>query len=315
MSSICMPLFSLLFTLITSFAYASDEQNQIANGKHQSRAVLEKSSVDEIGYRVGDVAHQSIEVITPKGYHLDENSLPAIGKGAANIELRHADWKHTDFADHTRHLIHLEWQVFRVMQEARYYALRPLHLQFHHKKQTLNIDIKPAHVLVSSVLPSQMNKDTMALRADIKPKLRDTSIYLAVLALTTFMFLLSLVYFTWHFDWLNLRARKLQPFRRAYREIKSEIKKMSSTNNAQTTQAFKAMQILRSAFDTSAELTLTIERLSLLYQHCPWLIPKQQEIEHFYLVSELAFFAGEQPKLSLLQLKRLSHQLMRLESI
>jgi hypothetical protein len=155
----------------------------------------------------------------------------------------------------------------------------------------------------------------MELRADIKPKLRDTSIYLAVLELTTLMFLLSLVYFTWHFDWLNLRARKLQPFRRAYREIKSEIKKMSSTNNAQTTQAFKAMQILRSAFDTSAELTLTIERLSLLYQHCPWLIPKQQEIEHFYLVSELAFFAGEQPKLSLLQLKRLSHQLMRLESI
>ncbi|WP_036299781.1 hypothetical protein [Methylotenera sp. L2L1] len=311
MSNACMSLFSLFFMLMTSLAYASDEQGQTKNGEQQGRAVLVKSSVDELGYRVGDIARQSVEVITPKGYRLDETSIPALGKGAANIELRHANWEHRDFANNTHHFITLEWQVFRVMQEARYYALRPLHLQFKQEKKSISIDIKPAHVLISSVLPSQMNKDTMLLRTDIKPQLHDISIYLAMLALASFTFLLTLVYFTWHFDWFHLRVRKIQPFRRACREIK----KLSNANSAQTANAFKAMRILRSAFDESAELTLTIERLSLLYQHCPWLISMQQNIEHFYLTSELAFFAGDQPKLSLIQLKKLSHQLMRLESI
>lgn len=311
MSNACMPLYGSFFILITSFAYASDAQNKVINVALQDRAVLVKSNVEELGYRVGDIAHQTVEVITPKGYRLDETSIPAIGKGAANIELRHADWKQTDFGNKTRHLVTLEWQVFRVMQEARYYALRPLHLQFKQKKRAIAIDIQPAQVLVSSVLPSQMNKETMTLRADIKPKLRNISIYVAMLWLSSFTFLLTLFYFIWHFDWFHLRVRKAQPFRRAYRDIK----RLSKANSAEIANTFKAMGILRSAFDASAEFTLTIERLSLLYQHCAWLLPKQQDIERFYLVSELAFFAGEQPKLSLIQLKKLSHQLMRLESI
>lgn len=311
MSNAFMPVYSILLIFFTSFVYASDAQNKVINVALKDSAILVSSSVDELGYRVGDIAHQTIEVMTPKGYRLDEASIPAIGKGAASIELRHADWKQSDSADSTRHYITLEWQIFRVMQEARYYALRPLHLQFKRKAQSIAVDIQPAQVLVTSVLPSQMNEEAMALRADIKPQQHNLSTYLTTLGLASCTFLLSLVYFNWHFDWFHLRVRKLQPFRRAYREIK----KLSNANSAQTTNTFKAMQILRSAFDASAEITLTIERLSLLYRHCPWLIPKQQEIEHFYLVSELTFFAGEQPKLSLIKLKKLSYQLMRLESI
>lgn len=305
------PIYSLLFICVTSFAYASDTQNKVTNVALEDRAILVSSSVETLGYRVGDIAHQTIEVITPKGYRLDQASIPAIGKGVANIELRHADWKQNDVAESTRHSIRIEWQIFRVMQEARYYALRPLHLQFKRKSHSIALDIKPAQVLVTSVLPSQMNKETMSLRADIKPKQHNLSIYLTTLELAFFTFLLSLVYFGWHFDWLHLRIRKRQPFRQAYREIK----KLSKANSAQVVSASKAMRVLRGAFDAGAEISLTIERLSLLYRKCPWLVPKQQEIEHFYLVSELTFFAGEQPRLSLMQLKKLSHQLMRLESI
>jgi hypothetical protein len=82
-----MPLYGSLFILITSFAYASDAQNKVINVALQDRAVLVKSNVEELGYRVGDIAHQTVEVITPKGYRLDETSIPAIGKGGCQYRV------------------------------------------------------------------------------------------------------------------------------------------------------------------------------------------------------------------------------------
>ena len=51
-----------------------------------------QSTMQEIGYQVGDVARQTIVIRTPKGYKLDEASLPNIGKSAVSIELRDAQW-------------------------------------------------------------------------------------------------------------------------------------------------------------------------------------------------------------------------------
>ena len=47
-----------------------------------------QSTMQEIGYQVGDVARQTIVIRTPRGYELDEASLPNIGKSAVSLELR-----------------------------------------------------------------------------------------------------------------------------------------------------------------------------------------------------------------------------------
>ena len=130
-----------------------------------------QSTMQEIGYQVGDVARQTIVIRTPKGYKLDEASLPNIGKSAVSIELRDAQWSAQNTGNETVHTLILDWQIFRVMQETRAYPLKPLDLQFILADKKLAVHVKPGQVFVASVLPTAMKKLTAEMNAEqLKPK-------------------------------------------------------------------------------------------------------------------------------------------------
>lgn len=276
-----------------------------------------QSNTVEIGYQIGDIAHQTVIIHTPKGYHVDKSSLPAKGKGAAYMELRDAQWKTQEIGNVSQHQFDLDWQIFRVMQETRAYSLKPLDLQFRNKvanDKALTVHVNAASVLVASVLPTAMDAEHATPLDDIAPPLRNTRPMVAVLWISFIGLLLSSLYFAWRFDWLPAKLTALfiapKPLKSAYREIKA-LQKTGETS----TQIAHAMRSLRHACDATAGATLSLERVALLFERNKKLMSKRTEIERFYAESERCFFAGSNSALTLNQLMQLSRELMVLESV
>jgi hypothetical protein len=307
-------IFGLYSILFSTFALTTSAANSTSAEKNI--VVKMQSNTDEIGYQIGDVARQTIMVITPSGYQFDESSLPVKGKGAANMELRDAKWQVHETGETSQHKLELEWQIFRVMQETRAYSLKPLDLQFSAQSPTdkvLTVHVNAARVLVSSVLPTSMDAVYTQPRIDVAPQARNTRPMIVTLSFGLVGLLLSSFYFSWRFDWLPARFTALfaapKPFRSAYRQIQSLQK---NTNHSE--QLTSAMCTLRRACDATAGATISAERVGLLFECNGRLATKRTEIESFYAESERAFFAGNASNFSLNQLKQLSRQLMALES-
>lgn len=279
-----------------------------------------QSTMQEIGYQVGDVARQTIVIRTPKGYVFDGASLPNIGKSADSVELRDAQWSSQNVGKETLHTLMLDWQIFRVMKETRAYPLKALDLQFTLADKKIAVHVNPARMFVASVLPSDMKKVTDEMnveqlkpKADVLPQARDTQAITKALFLALLGLLVSSVYFAWRFDWLPASLTALfsapKPFRRAYREIQN-VAKTSDT----TLQLNLAMRALRRACDATAGSTLSAERVDLLFNANHQFCEKRAEVERFYVASERAFFAGDIGEMSIQKLKQLCRELMLIEA-
>lgn len=312
LSRILMPI--LLSTIILQVGAA--ETKTIA----PVQDVSVQSTMQEIGYQVGDVARQTIVIRTPKGYMFDGASLPNIGKSAVSVELRDAQWSAKNTGNQTVHTLMLDWQIFRVMKETRAYPLKALDLQFTLADKKLAVHVKPARMFVASVLPSELKKVTTEMnaeqlkpKADVLPQARDTQAIAKVLCIALLGFFISSVYFAWRFDWLPARLTALfsapKPFKRAYREIQT----LAKTNDA-ALQLSHAMRALRRACDTTAGCTVSAERVALLFNADSQFSAKRAEIESFYVASERAFFAGDIGELSIQKLKQLCRELMLIEA-
>lgn len=278
-----------------------------------------QSSVVKIGYQIGDIAHQTITVDTPNGYVLDTNSLPTQGKNASYMELRDVKWHTTTTNNSSQHILTLDWQIFRVMQETRAYSLRPLDIRFRlqskndtEKQPVLTAHVNADQLLVASILPTTMDVDYMRPFGDVSAPIRQTSPLFITLLISIISFLLSCAYVAWRYDWLPARLvaffAPAKPFKCAYREIKLLQKTKGSPH-----QINNAMRSLHRAFNLAAGTTVSTESVSILFNRHKNLLAKQIEIEHFFAESEQVFFAGGESNFSLKQLLTLSYQLMLLE--
>ncbi|CAG0997755.1 mxaA protein [Methylophilaceae bacterium] len=295
--------------LLLAFLVLSAPMRGAAEGQEADAAVSRKSEIRSIGYSVGDLAQQKVVVHTPRGYRLDESSLPVIGKTSGYVELRNARWESQDEKMTTRHDLTLDWQIFQVLPEVRPYALRPLALQFRRGEELLAVHVDAPSVMVSSFLPVVMKPAYMAPQADIAAALRQVRNLQSGVIAALCGLLLSTIYFAWRFDWLRLGRSARRPFRRACREIRSMRKTGSMVE-----QSLAAMRILRRACDASAGVTLSMESLHVLFRRNPWLMPLRVEVEGFYDESERVFFAGSTHVPSLDQLSALGRRLRALET-
>ncbi|PKO26143.1 MAG: hypothetical protein CVU35_00775 [Betaproteobacteria bacterium HGW-Betaproteobacteria-8] len=291
-----------LLILICSTVCAGQEQTVEAIGV--------KSAIREIGYSVGDIARQTIVVDTPPGYRFDPSSLPSLGKSSASIELRDAQWQFQDMRDMTRHTLVLEWQVFQVLQEIRSYQLNPQDLLFRLDGSVIHARPDSGQVIVSSLLPSRLSAENVELLPDAKPLPRQTRNLEWGLLVAVLILILSIGYFAWYLDWLKLGSASSRPFRMACREMRA----IRKTRDSHSEQLRASMRILRRASDTSAGIALSKERLHLLFDRNPWLLPLRAEIEKLYADSERLFFAGATETIDLKHLYKLGKKLRALES-
>ncbi len=296
----CVAICFLASVANTSYATADQPAGEISV----------RSEMREVAYSVGDVATQTIIVDIPKGYRFEQSSLPTIGKTSDFIELQDARWQFEDTKNSTRYVFVLDWQIFQVLQEVRAYPLRQLDLKFRLDDKLIHVKPDSHHVIVSTVLPTTLKPERLKNLPDVEAKPRPTLKLKWGLLVSLLILIASITYFSWYFDWLQLRSKSSRPFRLACREMRA-IRKSKNSNQE---RLLAAMKTLRRAGDVSAGFALSKERLDLLFERNPWLGPLRSDIEKFYSDSERLFFAGTPNAMDLQQLYKLGLKLRALES-
>jgi mxaA protein len=321
LKSFFAPFLVLTIGIIFAPVNSAEKQGASQTGSNsQSKNKLKVSTqLRELGYSIGDIADQTLTITTPLGYVFDKGSLPAIGANSSPVELVSVDVKEKDVKGKdgqasTQHTVHLRWQHFRSTPEIRYYPLKPLNLKFSHEnKKTLAITIAAGQILVAPTIPTVISGDAYKnLRPDVKPEKRNLTQHFIWLGLLITLAAACLAYLAWYFDWFNWQLGRLRPFRKAYREIKKLSKTKQQLEKANTLSA--AMRALRHGFDGVAGSAISAENLSALFHAKNWLTPAKKDIESFFADSERVFFAGQPSTLTFQLLRKLSQQLMQLES-
>jgi|SRR5690554_3203940 hypothetical protein len=298
----------LLGLLLPAITQATGEREQIE--PKDANNIKAQSISREIGYRVGDVVRQIIHIETPSDYRFDQTSLPAKGRSAGPVELRDASWQFENRNNVVQHTLIIDWQIFQVLQEVRAFPLLPLQLKFRRDDHVLVADLDAANVIVSTLLPTRLDAARLKPFPDVEPQPRETLILMWWLTTTLMLVLLTLIYFAWYFDLLKIKFLWGRPYRIACREIR----KLRRQHGEATQKSEAAMRYLRRACDHTAGAALSRERLYLLFESHPWLLPLRAELEQLYSDSDQVFFAGYPVEKDIESIYRLGKKLRALES-
>ncbi|MCB5183670.1 hypothetical protein LG201_00425 [Methylobacillus gramineus] len=273
------------------------------------KSINAQSFVRDVGYRVGDVVQQRVEVITPEGYLLDESSLPKKLGAGAHIELRNVAIQTSESAEKVKHVLNFEWQVFRTLRDVRVIPLRTLELNFRKGDEVLVARLQAAEILMAPMLPTMLTKEQATPREAIEPQPQAWQPILQQFGLAIAGLLITALYFAWRFDYLPFLGKRTSPFRQAARDIRRTRKSSADTANVQS-----AMRILSRAFNTYAKASVTYESLSPLFASHPELHGQQREIEQFFMATQQVFFAGKTDAMTQVQVEKLARQLSLLET-
>ncbi|MPS48346.1 hypothetical protein [Methylobacillus sp.] len=285
-------LLSLLFLTLPAFA--------------AEKSIDAQSFVRDIGYRVGDIVKQRVEVMVPTGFEFDESSLPKRLGAGAHIELRDVVHKTENTSNGVRHTFLFDWQVFRTLRDVRPIPLRALDLQFRKGDDILVARLQPAEVLMAPMLPTMLTKEQATPREAIVPQAQPLQPLLQQLGWSVAGFLVAGLYFAWRFDYLPFRSKHPSPFRKAAREIRR------LRNQQGGLQA--SMQILSRAFTDYASAAVTLEGLKQFFARHPETQPFQAEIETFFLATQQMFFAGKADTISKAEVEKLARKLSLMET-
>jgi hypothetical protein len=265
----------------------------------QDSAKLVSSQLREIDYTVGDIAQQTLTIDTPLGYRLNSSSLPKTNAEQV-IAIRSIASSFADKAQHTRHTIVIDWQVFMALREIRAIPLLSLDLQFVKDKQLLPLHINASEVIISPLLPTKMSPNYLVPQADIIPQAISLTPYWLALLLSSAVLALLVLYWSWYWGWINLDFNKRSPFRLAWQQIRVLRDKGNTVS---------AMLVLSRAFDQYMQYALSHENLPRSLQQHRELAPLQLLINEFYQDMQNSFFAGQTPQMSFKQIETLARKL------
>ncbi|MCB5189198.1 hypothetical protein LG198_00425 [Methylobacillus arboreus] len=270
------------------------------------KSINAQSFVRDIGYRVGDVVEQRVEVVTPEGFQLDEGSLPKRRGAGAHIELRELTHETESTAQGVKHILLFDWQVFRALRDVRLIPLRDLELQFRKGDEILVARLHAAEVLMAPMLPTMLTKEQATPRAAIEPHLQPLKPILQQLGWSVIGLLVAVLYFAWRFDWLPFREQHAKPFRHAAREIRSL---RTQENGVQA-----SVRVLSRAFNDYAQMAVTQEELKQFFVRHPEMQQFQATIEQFFVASHEMFFAGKADTITQAEVEKLARQLSLMET-
>lgn len=262
------------------------------------------SHTRETDYTIGSVARQSLEVVVPLGYRLDEGSLPEKGQTEA-VELRDIHWHFSDEKNVTRYAFEVDWQIFVAFDTVKSVPLRNLTLVFRRDTQSFSIEVPSDSVLVSNLLPPQMDIKHVQPYPDVAPQSINISPLLIRLLLSLVLLVSTLTYIAWYFGLIAFPVEKRMPFRQAWRAIKNL--------KANEQQVSSGLLVISRAFNAYAGYSVTSESLPLLLEQRAELQPFASEVTQLYQDIQRNYFAGKSPKFSFDEVKKLAKQLSVLE--
>lgn len=264
------------------------------------------SEARELGYHLGDITRQTVTVETPEGYVLDASSLPTVGK-KTYFDLVKIETKQHKVNSRTQFKIDLYWQNFRSVQEVRSYKLAALTLQFVKDKRSIKVPVKAASIIVSPVIPTVLDEAHLKPREDAKPPVMGYVTEIVMLTISALMLLATLLYLAWQRDWLVFNASRGKPFRLAYRQLRG------LRNDVSHAASFYAVKAIRNAFDSTMQSSMSSEQLPQLFKQHQSFATLENEIRHFYQVSDVFLFSNQPLDMSAKQLLDLAKKLMQLE--
>lgn len=291
-----MRIVCFIFSLLLSVAVHAASAQATASVKSQTR---------ETDYTIGDVAVQHLTIEVPKGYVLDEGSIPEKAQTDA-VELRDIHWTIEEKASVTRYNFTIDWQIFVAFETVKSTPLRSLELVFKNAEKSLTVSVPADSVLISNLLPPKMDEKHVRPYPNVSPQKIDTfALWLGVFV-ALFVLLVSSLYIAWFMGWIRLSSERNMPFRLAWRQIKSIS---ASQDNA----VQEALKVLGAAVSAYAGYVVTHGNVSRLSIKNPHLQPYAHELSRLYQEIQHTFFAGAIPTLSLDEVKKLAKQLSRLE--
>lgn len=266
------------------------------SGSAQADTETPRLSVSEpraYGYQVGDVAMRRIVVELPRRLHLDEESLPVIGRQGAALSLRSLRRESDASAAGTRLTLWLEYQVFAAPVAPRVYELPALRLRFDGTPRAEELFVESWPVVVAPLAPESapQRRGLGDLQPDTAPALRDTALERLLIAACATLALglgagLALVYFG--LPWLSARRR---PFMRAYRRLRAARAAPVSAGNWQ-----EACRAIHAAFNETAGQVVFADTVDGFVRRAPRFAPLREDIRVFFMRSQAAFFhTGSRP--------------------
>jgi mxaA protein len=265
----------------------------------------------DAGYVVGDVLDRTIILNVKKPYELVKESLPIEGyehryRGQiSGIELIKISHQESASSEGVNHELQLRYQVFTTGKLAKPAALRAeiVKLRNTNSKEIVqyripsySFRISPLSVFGAVKLKEEMSPFVPALFLDDQADLLQLSLAIAALSLS----LLGLLYILGVHAWL---PRMGAPFAKAYRDIRKMPDNEAGIQEAATR--------LHAALNKTAGGVLFNSNLDQFLKNKPAYAPLKQELERFFSLSSMVFFApvahthlGISPKLWLQQFSR-----------
>jgi mxaA protein len=173
------------------------------------------------GYHVGDTVERELVVHIPRGFMLDEASLPRPGARGKALELQGVSQHRESDGDGTRLTLHLRYQVFMAPTEVRTLEIAPFSLGFRGdgRDQSLRVDAWP--VTVSPLVPLEVSpRDGLGeQRPDLPPPTIDTRPAQRRLMAYGVVLLLCLAWLAQVYLALPWWSRRQRPFASAWRQL------------------------------------------------------------------------------------------------
>lgn len=237
------------------------------------------------GYQVGDVMTRRITVSSPSGLHLDEASLPIVGRLGQAFELRQVSWQTRRRGQHQLVLV---YQVFLAPQAVRTLELPPviLHFEGTPRAQDLRIDAWP--VTVAPLVPVEVSprRGLGGMQPDAEAPLIDTTPARLRLWVCGALVALLLVYLAHVYLSLPWLARRRRPFETAWRTLHTP------SNGSAAEQRRAALLALHEALNRSAGAVLFEPGIAAYLAAQPRLAGLHDELQRFFVLSRREFFGA-----------------------
>jgi mxaA protein len=243
------------------------------------------------GYHVGDIVEREVIVQAPRGFVLDEATLPRPGARGKALELQ-AVSQHTESeSGGTRHELKLRYQVFMSPTEVRTLEIVPFSLSFKGDGRDQDLRVEAWPVTVSPLVPTEVSpREGMGeLRPDAAPPLIDTRSTQTRLLAYGVVLLLCLAYLAQVYIAMPWWASRKRPFANAWRQLSG------LPAGSPSVEWRAAFQRVHDALNQTAGEVVFEHGVDRFVAAQPRYAGLRAELLTFFEQSRREFFAGGQP--------------------
>jgi mxaA protein len=243
------------------------------------------------GYHVGDIVEREVIVHAPRGFVLDEATLPRPGARGKALELQ-AVSRHTESeSGGTRHELKLRYQVFMSPTEVRTLEIAPFSLSFKGDGRDQDVRVEAWPVTVSPLVPTEVSprEGLGELRPDAAPPLIDTRSTQTRLLAYGVVLLLCLAYLAQVYVAMPWWSSRKRPFANAWRQLSS------LPAGSPSVEWRAAFQRVHDALNQTAGEVVFEHGVDRFVAAQPRYAGLRAELLTFFEQSRREFFAGGQP--------------------